>query len=63
MVQGKAPAAAAADCKTPLEQNVALGREFGINGTPTIIFADGTRGAGAIPIESIEQRLAATSKK
>jgi thiol:disulfide interchange protein DsbC len=63
MVQGKAPAAAAADCKSPLEQNVALGREFGINGTPTIIFADGTRGAGAIPMESIEQRLTATSKK
>jgi thiol:disulfide interchange protein DsbC len=63
MIQGKAPAAAAADCKNPLEQNVALGREFGINGTPTIIFADGTRGAGAIPMEAIEQRLAATSKK
>lgn len=58
MVGGKAPAAAAADCKTPLEQNLALGREFGINGTPTIIFADGTRGAGAMPLDVIEQRLA-----
>jgi thiol:disulfide interchange protein DsbC len=62
MVQGKAPAPAPADCKTPLEQNLALGRDYGINGTPTIIFADGTRGAGAMPIEAIEQRFA-TSKK
>jgi thiol:disulfide interchange protein DsbC len=62
MVQGKAPPAAAADCKTPLEQNLTLGREFGINGTPTIIFADGTRGAGAIPLEAIEQRLVALKK-
>jgi thiol:disulfide interchange protein DsbC len=58
MVGGKAPAAAAADCATPLEQNVALGRDLGINGTPTIIFADGTRGAGAMPVEVVEQRLA-----
>jgi thiol:disulfide interchange protein DsbC len=62
MVQGKAPPAAAADCKTPLEQNLALGRDFGINGTPTIIFADGTRGAGAMSVDAIEQRLAATKK-
>lgn len=63
MVQGKAPAAAAPDCKTPLEQNLALGREFGINGTPTIVFADGSRGAGAMTVEAIEQKLAATAKK
>jgi thiol:disulfide interchange protein DsbC len=58
MVGGKLPAPAAADCKTPLEQNLALGRELGINGTPTIIFVDGSRGAGAMPVEVVEQRLA-----
>ena len=63
MVQGKTPPAAPAECKTPLEQNVALGRDFGINGTPTIIFADGTSGAGAMPVEAIEQRLAASVTK
>lgn len=63
MVQGKAPAAAAADCKTPLEQNVTMGRDFGINGTPTIVFADGSRGAGAMPVDAIEQRLASAAKK
>jgi thiol:disulfide interchange protein DsbC len=58
MVQGKAPPAAAADCKNPLEQNVALGRDLGINGTPTIIFPDGSRAAGALPVAMIEQRMA-----
>lgn len=58
MVQGKAPPAASADCKNPLEQNVALGRDLGINGTPTIIFPDGSRAAGALPIAMIEQRMA-----
>jgi thiol:disulfide interchange protein DsbC len=62
MVQNKAPAAAPADCKTPLEQNVALGHELGISGTPTIVFADGTRSAGAMPVSAIEQRLAAVKK-
>ena len=31
---------------------------LGINGTPTIVFADGTRTAGAMPVPAIEQRLA-----
>ncbi len=60
MVQNKSPAAA--DCNNPLEQNVALGHELGINGTPTLIFADGTRTAGALPVPAIEQRLAAVKK-
>jgi thiol:disulfide interchange protein DsbC len=62
MVQNKTPATASADCKTPLEQNVALGRKLGINGTPTIFFADGTRVAGALPLAAIEQRLAVARK-
>ena len=62
MVQNKTPASAPADCKTPLEQNVALGHELGISGTPTIVFADGTRSAGAMPVSAIEQRLAAVKK-
>jgi thiol:disulfide interchange protein DsbC len=62
MVQGKAPAAAG-DCKTPLEQNMSMGRDFGINGTPTIVFTDGSRGAGAMPVDAIEQRLASAAKK
>jgi thiol:disulfide interchange protein DsbC len=62
MVQNKIPAPASADCKNPLEQNLALGRSLGINGTPTIIFADGSRTAGALPLQAIEQRLAGVKK-
>ncbi|MDH5208132.1 MAG: DsbC family protein [Burkholderiaceae bacterium] len=62
MVGGKVPAAAAPDCKNPLEQNIALGRQLGITGTPTIVFADGSRAAGALPIPMIEQRIAAAKK-
>jgi thiol:disulfide interchange protein DsbC len=62
MVGGKAPAPASADCKNPLEQNIALGRQLGINGTPTIIFPDGSRAAGALPVPMIEQRIAAVKK-
>jgi thiol:disulfide interchange protein DsbC len=62
MLSNKLPAAAAEDCKHPLEQNVALGRELSINGTPTIIFADGSRAAGALPLATIEQRMAAAKK-
>ena len=62
MVQNKAPPSGPADCKHPLDQNVALGHELGINGTPTIVFADGTRSAGALPVPVIEQRLAAAKK-
>lgn len=62
MVGGKAPAAAPEDCKTPIDDNVALGKSLGINGTPTIIFPDGTRSAGALPVATIEQRLAAAAK-
>ncbi len=62
MVQNKTSAAAPADCKHPLEQNVALGKELGINVTPTIVFADGTRSAGAMPVPAIEQRLSAAKK-
>jgi thiol:disulfide interchange protein DsbC len=66
MVGGKAPAAAPEDCKTPIEDNLALGKSLGINGTPTIVFTDGSRSAGALPVATIEQRIAAaktTAKK
>ena len=62
MVGGKAPAAAADGCKHPIDENVALGRSLGINGTPTIIFADGSRAAGALPVPMIEQRIVAAKK-
>lgn len=47
------------DCDTKaLEENVAFIRQHRITGTPTMIFTDGTRAAGAIGKERIEERLA-----
>ncbi len=54
MVNGKAAPAAAADCKNPLQQNVELGRKLEITGTPTIVFTDGRRLPGAVPLDRIE---------
>ena len=46
------------DCDTKaLDENVAFIREHRISGTPTMVFADGARVAGAIGKERIEERL------
>lgn len=50
-------ALAPAHCATPIERNLKLGARLGINGTPTLIFADGRRVPGAIPSDQIEQLL------
>jgi thiol:disulfide interchange protein DsbC len=44
-------------CPTPLDKNVAFGRDKKINGTPTIIFEDGERIPGAISIADFQKRL------
>lgn len=53
----KAVQPAAAQCDTPIEANLALGRGLMVTGTPAIFFADGSRVNGAIPAEVLEQRL------
>ena len=63
MVGGKTPASPAGECKADaLEQNLSLGKSLGINGTPTIIFTDGSRAAGALPVPMIEQRIVSAKK-
>jgi thiol:disulfide interchange protein DsbC len=54
MLNGKAPAAPAADCKDPLQQNVELGRKLEVTGTPTLVFTDGRRMPGAVPVDRVE---------
>lgn len=44
-------------CPTPLDQNIAYGRDKRITGTPTIIFEDGERIPGAISMTDFEKRL------
>ncbi len=41
-----------------IKRNVELGRKHKINGTPTLIFVDGSRVPGAIDAKQIEKRLA-----
>jgi thiol:disulfide interchange protein DsbC len=54
MRNGKVPPTPAADCKDPLQQNVGLGRKLDVSGTPTLLFTDGRRMPGAMPLERIE---------
>lgn len=53
------PTATACDT-TVLARNVELGRKYKITGTPTLVFADGTRVPGAISADEVEKRLAAS---
>ena len=45
-------------CNTEaIDANVAFARKYRINGTPAIVFADGTRVPGAIKADQVEQML------
>ena len=61
MLEGKDPAAA--QCDTPIETNLALGRDLLVTGTPAIFFADGSRMNGAMPAAALEKRLAEAAGK
>ena len=45
------------DCPHPVDRNVALGEQMGINGTPTLVAADGRMLPGAASKEQIEAWL------
>ena len=57
MLRDKAPAAASCDTAA-LQRNLAFGRKHKITGTPTLIFADGSRVPGAVGAQEVEKRLA-----
>ena len=64
MVRDVAPAPALPKCDaSALMRNVELGKKHKITGTPTLIFADGTRVPGAINAEQVEKYLSAEVKK
>jgi len=59
MVRDQAAAAAAGSCDTAaLNRNIEFGRKHKITGTPTLIFADGSRVPGAIGAPQVEKFLA-----
>lgn len=61
MVHDQTPKAASCDT-TAIERNVELGRKYKITGTPTLIFADGSRIPGAVGAADVEKKLSSTSK-
>jgi len=46
------------NCDNPVAKTVQLGQKLGVQGTPTIIFADGRRVPGMVPAAKLEQLLA-----
>jgi thiol:disulfide interchange protein DsbC len=61
MQHGEAPQTAAADCKTPVNDVLELGHKLNVTGTPTLLFADGRRAPGMIPLARVEQMLNAAA--
>lgn len=53
---------AAGNCETPTEQVLALGKKLKINGTPGLIFADGTSNPGYMPAVELEKALNAANR-
>lgn len=45
-------------CANPIDRNLALGEKLHIDGTPTIVFADGRVRAGMLTAEELEHMLA-----
>jgi thiol:disulfide interchange protein DsbC len=59
MIDGKAPPKTMGECDTgAIDRNVAFGQKFRVSGTPAIIFEDGMRVPGAIPLDRFEKQLA-----
>jgi len=58
MMNGKVAPTAAASCKTPHEQVLALGKKYRVTGTPTVIFADGSRLPGMVDVKAMEEKFA-----
>ncbi len=56
MVRDQPPAAANCDI-TAIQRNVEVGRKHRITGTPTLLFADGSRVPGALDTKQIEKFL------
>lgn len=56
MINGIMPSGKS-DCITPLDKNTAFAKSYGITGTPTIFFTDGSRFPGAVQITDIEKKF------
>lgn len=57
MLRGRLPEGGKTDCDNPVDENLALGAELNVTGTPAIIFANGQRIPGYVEAARIEQML------
>ena len=60
------PPPVAPSCENPVEKNLELGQSLGVNGTPTLIFANGERvggGMGATDFVAMLEKAGKESKK
>jgi len=63
MLRDQALSSTAGGCDaTALSRNVELGRKYKINGTPTLLFTNGSRVPGAVDAKKVEQMLAQAGK-
>ena len=60
MLQGDSALLGTQTCDHPIERNLALARRLGVQGTPTLIWADGSRTDGYVGHEVLEARLKQT---
>ena len=56
MVRDQLPKAASCD-SAAIERNIEIGRKYKISGSPTLVFADGSRVPGAIGAAEVEKHL------
>lgn len=61
MLEGKNPTAAA-DCENPVARLAALGEKYRVNGTPTLVFANGRTVPGALGAKDIERYLSEAAR-
>jgi thiol:disulfide interchange protein DsbC len=57
MLDGQSLDKAPEGCKTPIDDVLALGHRLSVTGTPTLVFADGRRAPGVIPLDQVEQMM------
>jgi thiol:disulfide interchange protein DsbC len=63
MLDGVTPQRMMGACDTSaLERNSAFGRKYRVNGTPAVLFEDGKRNPGAMPLAEVEKRLAEAAR-
>jgi len=63
MLRDQPAASATGGCDaTALSRNVELGRKYKINGTPTLLFVNGSRVPGAVDAKKVEQMLSQAAK-